>query len=190
MADANLVLGIDLTEGVFHIGDDEDKNEHREDAEENEEEEEESEEEHGDEADEQEEPAAEPHIFQENDMPPPSTIPTQSSTSRPNPWTQPTDTTQPTAMPSPTTALALDAILQSYLPRAPYRVKYRCANISPRQRINKKGQLVVVMDRWGRIPACEAEFYLRENEPLRCKECGSWGVYKVRTTRMVQFEAR
>jgi DNA-directed RNA polymerase I, II, and III subunit RPABC4 len=37
---------------------------------------------------------------------------------------------------------------------------------------------------------CEARVVLRDGEQIRCVYCGSRGVYKIRTKRMVQFEAR
>ncbi|KIY70888.1 hypothetical protein CYLTODRAFT_419289 [Cylindrobasidium torrendii FP15055 ss-10] len=37
---------------------------------------------------------------------------------------------------------------------------------------------------------CNATNEIRPREPIRCKECGHRIMYKKRTTRMVQFEAR
>ncbi|GBC04477.1 hypothetical protein RclHR1_00570033 [Rhizophagus clarus] len=37
---------------------------------------------------------------------------------------------------------------------------------------------------------CGAENEIRPKEPLRCKECGHRIMYKQRTKKMVQFEAR
>jgi len=37
---------------------------------------------------------------------------------------------------------------------------------------------------------CDAKFSLPPNAPLRCTECGHRILYKERTKRMVQFEAR
>ncbi|VUG16935.1 RPC10 [Brettanomyces bruxellensis] len=37
---------------------------------------------------------------------------------------------------------------------------------------------------------CAATFTLSPKEPVRCKECGHRVLYKARTKRMVQFEAR
>ncbi|ODV62499.1 DNA-directed RNA polymerase core subunit RPC10 [Ascoidea rubescens DSM 1968] len=38
--------------------------------------------------------------------------------------------------------------------------------------------------------SCAVPFTLGKNEPVRCKECGHRILYKARTRRMVQFEAR
>ena len=37
---------------------------------------------------------------------------------------------------------------------------------------------------------CGTKFPLRRNDTIRCKECGCRVLYKERTKRMVQFEAR
>ncbi|CAE6457625.1 unnamed protein product [Rhizoctonia solani] len=37
---------------------------------------------------------------------------------------------------------------------------------------------------------CGAKNEIRPREPIRCKECGHRIMYKKRTTRIVQFEAR
>ncbi|KAF4574811.1 DNA-directed RNA polymerases I, II, and III subunit RPABC4 [Pleurotus pulmonarius] len=37
---------------------------------------------------------------------------------------------------------------------------------------------------------CGAKNEIRAREPIRCRECGHRIMYKKRTTRMVQFEAR
>ncbi|KAI1134012.1 DNA directed RNA polymerase [Hypoxylon sp. FL0543] len=37
---------------------------------------------------------------------------------------------------------------------------------------------------------CGTKFPLKRNDPIRCKECGCRVLYKERTKRMVQFEAR
>ncbi|KAH9827133.1 DNA-directed RNA polymerases II, IV and V subunit 12 [Teratosphaeria destructans] len=37
---------------------------------------------------------------------------------------------------------------------------------------------------------CDAKVVLRKNDPIRCKECGYRVLYKERTNRMIQFEAR
>uniref|UniRef100_A0A060T9Q1 ARAD1D13574p n=1 Tax=Blastobotrys adeninivorans TaxID=409370 RepID=A0A060T9Q1_BLAAD len=37
---------------------------------------------------------------------------------------------------------------------------------------------------------CAADVTLNKADPVRCKECGHRVLYKQRTTRMVQFEAR
>ncbi|OTB01657.1 hypothetical protein M426DRAFT_323286 [Hypoxylon sp. CI-4A] len=37
---------------------------------------------------------------------------------------------------------------------------------------------------------CGTKFPLKRNDPIRCKECGCRILYKERTKRMVQFEAR
>ncbi|KAH8598827.1 DNA directed RNA polymerase [Bisporella sp. PMI_857] len=37
---------------------------------------------------------------------------------------------------------------------------------------------------------CNAKVPLKRGEPIRCKECGHRVLYKERTKRMVQFEAR
>lgn len=37
---------------------------------------------------------------------------------------------------------------------------------------------------------CSALFSLGKNDAIRCKECGHRVIYKARTRRMVQFEAR
>lgn len=37
---------------------------------------------------------------------------------------------------------------------------------------------------------CAVNFTLSPKEPVRCKECGHRVLYKARTKRMVQFEAR
>lgn len=37
---------------------------------------------------------------------------------------------------------------------------------------------------------CAVNFSLSPKEPVRCKECGHRVLYKARTKRMVQFEAR
>ncbi|ODV96406.1 hypothetical protein PACTADRAFT_49759 [Pachysolen tannophilus NRRL Y-2460] len=37
---------------------------------------------------------------------------------------------------------------------------------------------------------CCVQFSLNKNDPVRCKECGHRVLYKARTRRMVQFEAR
>ncbi|KAI5921500.1 DNA directed RNA polymerase [Camillea tinctor] len=37
---------------------------------------------------------------------------------------------------------------------------------------------------------CGSKFPLRRSDPIRCKECGCRVLYKERTKRMVQFEAR
>ncbi|KZV71203.1 hypothetical protein PENSPDRAFT_684773 [Peniophora sp. CONT] len=37
---------------------------------------------------------------------------------------------------------------------------------------------------------CGAENEIKAREPIRCKECGHRIMYKKRTKRMVQFEAR
>ncbi|KAH8912666.1 metallothionein-I gene transcription activator [Coniochaeta sp. PMI_546] len=37
---------------------------------------------------------------------------------------------------------------------------------------------------------CAVKMSLRKNDPIRCKECGGRVLYKERTKRMVQFEAR
>ena len=42
----------------------------------------------------------------------------------------------------------------------------------------------------GWIKPCGAVIDLSLQESIRCKECGCRGVYKMRTKRMVQFEAR
>ncbi|GMM38668.1 DNA-directed RNA polymerase core subunit [Saccharomycopsis crataegensis] len=38
--------------------------------------------------------------------------------------------------------------------------------------------------------SCAATFTLGKSESIRCKECGHRVIYKARTKRMVQFEAR
>ncbi|KAJ3359413.1 hypothetical protein AMAG_04572 [Allomyces macrogynus ATCC 38327] len=38
--------------------------------------------------------------------------------------------------------------------------------------------------------ACGEETELKPKEPVRCKTCGHRVLYKKRTSRMVQFEAR
>ncbi|ODQ67515.1 DNA-directed RNA polymerase II subunit K [Nadsonia fulvescens var. elongata DSM 6958] len=38
--------------------------------------------------------------------------------------------------------------------------------------------------------SCAAKVTLSRNDPVRCKECGHRVLYKERTRRMVQFEAR
>ncbi|KAF2005475.1 hypothetical protein P154DRAFT_424457 [Amniculicola lignicola CBS 123094] len=42
----------------------------------------------------------------------------------------------------------------------------------------------------GWVQGCEEVSKIREGEPMRCKTCGSRVLYKMRTKRMVQFEAR
>ncbi|KAI1504495.1 DNA directed RNA polymerase [Biscogniauxia marginata] len=37
---------------------------------------------------------------------------------------------------------------------------------------------------------CGSKFPLKRSDPIRCKECGCRVLYKERTKRMVQFEAR
>ncbi|ODV77852.1 DNA-directed RNA polymerases I [Suhomyces tanzawaensis NRRL Y-17324] len=37
---------------------------------------------------------------------------------------------------------------------------------------------------------CAASFSLSKNDAIRCKECGHRVIYKARTRRVVQFEAR
>ncbi|KAH8697548.1 hypothetical protein BGW36DRAFT_427506 [Talaromyces proteolyticus] len=37
---------------------------------------------------------------------------------------------------------------------------------------------------------CDSKFALQQNSALRCPECGHRILYKERTKRMVQFEAR
>ncbi|KAI9050921.1 hypothetical protein LZ554_005033 [Drepanopeziza brunnea f. sp. 'monogermtubi'] len=37
---------------------------------------------------------------------------------------------------------------------------------------------------------CSAKVPLKRGDPIRCKECGHRVLYKERTKRMVQFEAR
>ncbi|KAK4551802.1 DNA-directed RNA polymerase core subunit rpc10 [Recurvomyces mirabilis] len=37
---------------------------------------------------------------------------------------------------------------------------------------------------------CDAKVVLRKSDPIRCKECGYRVLYKERTNRMIQFEAR
>lgn len=37
---------------------------------------------------------------------------------------------------------------------------------------------------------CGASFSLGKSDAIRCKECGHRVIYKARTRRMVQFEAR
>ncbi|CCE82237.1 Piso0_001951 [Millerozyma farinosa CBS 7064] len=37
---------------------------------------------------------------------------------------------------------------------------------------------------------CAASFTLSKSDAIRCKECGHRVIYKARTRRMVQFEAR
>ncbi|KAI7483098.1 hypothetical protein KC351_g5341 [Hortaea werneckii] len=37
---------------------------------------------------------------------------------------------------------------------------------------------------------CDAKVVLRKSEAIRCKECGYRVLYKERTNRMIQFEAR
>lgn len=37
---------------------------------------------------------------------------------------------------------------------------------------------------------CAASFSLSKSDTIRCKECGHRVIYKARTKRMVQFEAR
>ncbi|KUJ07949.1 DNA directed RNA polymerase [Mollisia scopiformis] len=37
---------------------------------------------------------------------------------------------------------------------------------------------------------CNAKVPLKRGDPIRCKECGHRVLYKERTKRMVQFEAR
>ncbi|KAI1074051.1 metallothionein-I transcription activator [Whalleya microplaca] len=37
---------------------------------------------------------------------------------------------------------------------------------------------------------CGSKFGIKRAEPIRCKECGCRVLYKERTKRMVQFEAR
>ncbi|KAF2120816.1 DNA directed RNA polymerase [Lophiotrema nucula] len=37
---------------------------------------------------------------------------------------------------------------------------------------------------------CDASVQLKRGEPIRCRNCGHRVLYKQRTNRMVQFEAR
>ncbi|PVI08433.1 hypothetical protein DM02DRAFT_647798 [Periconia macrospinosa] len=37
---------------------------------------------------------------------------------------------------------------------------------------------------------CDQDVQLRRGEPIRCRNCGHRVLYKKRTNRMVQFEAR
>jgi len=37
---------------------------------------------------------------------------------------------------------------------------------------------------------CDAKVVLKRADPIRCKECGYRVLYKERTNRMIQFEAR
>ncbi|RKU48788.1 DNA-directed RNA polymerase core subunit rpc10 [Coniochaeta pulveracea] len=37
---------------------------------------------------------------------------------------------------------------------------------------------------------CANKFSIKKNDPIRCTECGGRVLYKERTKRMVQFEAR
>ncbi|KAF2996606.1 DNA-directed RNA polymerase core subunit rpc10 [Curvularia kusanoi] len=37
---------------------------------------------------------------------------------------------------------------------------------------------------------CDQDVPLKRGEPIRCKQCGHRVLYKQRTNRMVQFEAR
>ncbi|KAF2274570.1 uncharacterized protein EI97DRAFT_435108 [Westerdykella ornata] len=37
---------------------------------------------------------------------------------------------------------------------------------------------------------CDASVSLKRGEPIRCRQCGHRVLYKQRTSRMVQFEAR
>ncbi|WPG99569.1 Hypothetical protein R9X50_00238600 [Acrodontium crateriforme] len=37
---------------------------------------------------------------------------------------------------------------------------------------------------------CDAKVSLKRGDPIRCKECGYRVLYKERTNRMIQFEAR
>ncbi|QIX01645.1 hypothetical protein AMS68_007162 [Peltaster fructicola] len=37
---------------------------------------------------------------------------------------------------------------------------------------------------------CDAKVTLKRGDPIRCKECGYRILYKERTNRMIQFEAR
>ncbi|KAI5289952.1 DNA-directed RNA polymerase core subunit rpc10 [Ascosphaera aggregata] len=37
---------------------------------------------------------------------------------------------------------------------------------------------------------CSARVSLKRSDPIRCKECGHRVLYKERTARMVQFQAR
>ncbi|KAF2676702.1 hypothetical protein K458DRAFT_396596 [Lentithecium fluviatile CBS 122367] len=82
----------------------------------------------------------------------------------------PTTYTQLQSRPSLTSSnLNLAASFSEYTPRTRYRQRYRCAG-------------------WN--GPCEAENELTDRDTLSCKECGCWGLYKVRTARMVQFGAR
>ncbi|KAF2223133.1 metallothionein-I gene transcription activator [Elsinoe ampelina] len=37
---------------------------------------------------------------------------------------------------------------------------------------------------------CDTKVYLKKGDPIRCKECGYRVLYKQRTERLIQFEAR
>ncbi|CAK1355891.1 DNA-directed RNA polymerases II, IV and V subunit 12 [Cercospora beticola] len=37
---------------------------------------------------------------------------------------------------------------------------------------------------------CDTKVVLKKGDPIRCKECGYRVLYKERTNRMIQFEAR
>jgi len=39
-------------------------------------------------------------------------------------------------------------------------------------------------------PACGTDNMIKPTDPIRCRTCGYRILYKVRTTRMVQFDAR
>ncbi|KAF1957476.1 hypothetical protein CC80DRAFT_592734 [Byssothecium circinans] len=72
---------------------------------------------------------------------------------------------------APTTTLVQNSYATDFqTPRQSYRMLYKCAGFG------EKG--------------CEAEFELTDKDELRCVVCRGRGVLKVRTKRMVQFEAR
>ncbi|KAF2823782.1 hypothetical protein CC86DRAFT_408803 [Ophiobolus disseminans] len=98
--------------------------------------------------------------------------PRRSSLTSPSPQTQPT-VLPPIVAPPPQVPF-----------REPWTAYYMCGGGTVADPRSTKEVTVEP------APPCAEPVKIREGEPLQCRQCGCRMLYKMRTKRMVQFEAR
>ncbi|RDW66272.1 hypothetical protein BP6252_09907 [Coleophoma cylindrospora] len=69
--------------------------------------------------------------------------------------------------------------------REAYTVPTTAPNLGRDQSFSSEGPAVNYL-----CGDCNSKVALKKGDPIRCKECGHRVLYKERTKRMVQFEAR
>jgi DNA-directed RNA polymerase subunit RPC12/RpoP len=105
-------------------------------------------------------------------------------------------TNSPTAPSPPAGSPMTDVSIRYPRPESPRgpKIKYRCANTRPLFddiRLDRNGKEIVSrpVDETGKYVACGLVQERRRGESLKCLGCGGMVMEKVRTTKLVQFQA-